>query len=82
MADIERDVAQSGPLPFELAKIQPRIRAVFEDNWDGQIPTEVPEISDHSGNSIVMAAQARGKAKIDKRCGTGTGATGPGARHP
>jgi hypothetical protein len=76
MADFEREVAQSGPFPFELDK--PRIRAVFEDNWDGQIP----EISDHSGNPIVMAAQAQGKAKIDKRVGTGTGVTGPGAQHP
>ena len=82
MADLERDIAQRGGLSFELAEIQQRIRAVFEDIWDGQIPTEIPEISDHSGNPIVMAAQAQGEAKIDKRVGTGTGARHPGARHP
>ena len=55
MADLERDMAQSGPLSFELAKIQPRIRAVFEDIWDGQ----VPDTSEHSGNPIVLAAKAQ-----------------------
>lgn len=76
MADLECEVAQSGPFPFELDK--PRIRAAFEDNWDGRIP----EISDHSGDTIVMAAQAQGEEKIAKRVGTGTGARHPGARHP
>ena len=64
-------MAQSRPLSYELAKIQPRIRAVFEDIWDGQVPELI-------SNHIALAAAAATAKIEDSRGANDTGATGTG----
>ena len=73
MADFERDVAKGNGFVVDShmrARVQPRVQAVFDEVWDGQVPELI-------SNHIALAAAATAKIK-DSRGAKDTGATGTG----